>query len=111
MNNFVQSCAFYVQWFVQLGSHSDTFQMGPIGACPFVFIATGSCLTDKRIAPNLATGSCLSYERIAPSMGLRSLFLAVKHSREHDTVAMKGASQTHNVLIYHALRCTANCLE
>jgi BCCT, betaine/carnitine/choline family transporter len=27
----VQSTAFYLQWFVQLGSHSDTFQMAPEG--------------------------------------------------------------------------------
>ena len=98
MNNFVQSCAFYVQWFVQLGSHSDTFQMGPIGACPSVFIY-------------LAASSCLTYKRIAPSMALRSLCLAVKHSPEHDTVAVKGAPQTHKLLIYHALRCIANSLE
>eukprot|EP00892_Ulva_mutabilis_P009681 jgi/Ulvmu1/7085/UM033_0146.1 len=29
LNNFTQSIAFYIQYFAQLGSHSDTFQMAP----------------------------------------------------------------------------------
>ena len=32
LNNLVQSTGFYLQWFIQLGNHGDTFVLGPVGA-------------------------------------------------------------------------------